>query len=429
MQKTVAFMTLGCKVNQYDTQAMLELFTQRGYGIVSDHEMADIYVINTCTVTDTGDKKSLKLCRRYQRKNPEADIILTGCLAQRLASSLLPTGARLILGTQRRAEVVDLLEKAVAENVQLVAVTSLESTPFEPLHISKHEGHTRAVMKIQEGCNNQCTFCIIPSVRGGIRSRSLEDIHQEALTLAQTGFVEIVLTGIHLTSYGRDLPGKPSLIEAIQAVASVEGIVRIRLGSLEPVVVTETFAQELAQISKVCAQFHLSLQSGSDSVLVRMKRRYRSAQFAKAVTTLRKYYPHGAFTTDVIVGFPGETTEEFADSLNFMREIGFAQVHIFPYSQREGTAAATMEGQVNSTIKHERVQETMELARNMSQQYREAQIGTFATVLLEEQQVNGTWTGYTDTYIPVVVDEGRAGENVLVQLDAMTPTGMHGVIY
>ena len=343
MVKTVAAVTLGCKVNQYDTEAMLEAFERHGYRIVPNGSPADVYLVNTCTVTGTGDKKSLQLIRRCRRRNPQADVVITGCLAQRMGEQLRETGARLILGTQYRGRVVELLEQAIAENIQMVAVEGIENAPYELLSIRSHEGHARAVMKIQEGCDNHCTYCIIPSVRGGIRSRPLSAIEEEAAALAQAGFQELVLTGIHLTSYGRDLEGKPGLAEAVKA-ACVPGVSRIRLGSLEPRVATEAFVQALSECAPVCPQFHLALQSGSDAVLRRMKRCYNTEQFRQAAARLRAAWPLAAFTTDVIVGFPGETEEEFAETVAFCQEIGFAKLHVFPFSPREGTPAAVMAG-------------------------------------------------------------------------------------
>ena len=322
MHKKVHFTTLGCKVNQYDSQAMLEQFEQHGYTAAASSEMADVYVVNTCTVTGTGDKKSMQIIRRCRRRNPQAELIVTGCLAQRLGEGLRETGARLILGNQYRAQVVELLEKAVAEHTQIVAVENVEGVPYEPLSIHNHEGHTRAVMKIQEGCDNHCTYCIIPSVRGTIRSRSIDAIREEAEALAKAGFQELVLTGIHLTSYGRDLEGRPSLAEAVKA-ACVQGITRIRLGSLEPRVANDAFVEALKDMPQLCPQFHLALQSGSDSVLRRMKRGYNTTQFMAAVERIRAAWPTAAFTTDVIVGFPGETEEEFEDTLRFSKAVGF----------------------------------------------------------------------------------------------------------
>ncbi|MDD3336511.1 MAG: tRNA (N(6)-L-threonylcarbamoyladenosine(37)-C(2))-methylthiotransferase MtaB [Eubacteriales bacterium] len=427
MQKTVSFTTLGCKVNQYDTQAMLEQFERHGYRVLSGNEPADVYVVNTCTVTGTGDKKSLQLARRVSRRNPQAELVLTGCLAQRMGEDLRGTGARLILGTQHRAQVVELLEKAIAENVQLVAVDGLETAPYEPLMIHSHEDHTRAVMKIQEGCDNHCTYCIIPSVRGHIRSRTLSGIREEAEALSRSGFCELVLTGIHLTSYGRDLADKPSLAQAIAEACRPEEISRVRLGSLEPSVASEDFVEAITALPELCPQFHLALQSGSDRVLRLMKRRYNTAQFMEAVKRLRSAYPNAAFTTDVIVGFPGETEEDFQQTIAFCKAVGFAKLHVFPYSRREGTPAADMPEQIAENEKERRVRLLINVGDELALAYRETLLGSVRPVLLEERLATGERIGYTPEYVHVTVPDGENGQVVNVRLTALTKEGMRGV--
>lgn len=427
MSKTIAATTLGCKVNQYDTEAMLEAFERRGYRVVENRAPADVYLINTCTVTGTGDKKSMQLIRRCRRRNPQAELIVAGCLAQRMGEELRETGARLILGTQYRSRVAELLEKAVAENAQIVAVEEIEGAPYEPLLIRGHEGHTRAVMKIQEGCDNRCTYCIIPSVRGNVRSRPLASVEEEAAALARAGFRELVLTGIHLTSYGRDLEGRPGLAEAVKA-ACAPGVERVRLGSLEPRVATEAFVRELSRLKPVCPQFHLALQSGSDEVLRRMKRGYNARQFREAVQRLRAVFPEAAFTTDVIVGFPGETEEEFAQTEAFCREIGFARLHVFPFSPREGTPAAAMDGQIPESVKAERVQRLIAAGETCARAYRERFLGRTVPVLLEDEAPDGCLTGYTPEYVPVLVRGGEPGEIAQVRLEALTEEGMRGTV-
>jgi len=428
MPKTIRFYTLGCKVNQYDSEAMLEAFLARGYEPAPDGSPADVYVVNTCTVTGTGDQKSMKAARRYKRQNPLGELIVAGCLAQRMGDNLRDTGARLILGTQYRARVVDLFEQAVEERTQLVAVDSLQSVAFEPLSIHAHDGHTRAVMKIQEGCDNRCTYCIIPSVRGGIRSKPVADVLSEAKSLAEAGFVELVLTGIHLTSYGRDLDNKHSLADAIHAVHKVEGVRRIRLGSLEPVVINASFMEAIANLPKLCPQFHLALQSGSDTVLARMKRRYNTVQFAAAADRVRTVYPDAALTTDVIVGFPGETEDEFQQTLDFCRQIGFMKIHVFPFSRREGTPAASMTEQVSETVKEDRVRRLMAVGESLAATYRERMLGSLQPVLLEERLEEGLLIGYTPQYIPVACTAGVAGQIVNVRLNALTQEGMSGEV-
>ena len=426
---TVAFHTLGCKVNQYDTQAMLERFRDAGYMIVPFDGEADVYVVNTCTVTGTGDRKSLQIARRLRREHPASEVILAGCLAQRRGEALLETGARLILGTQRRGEVVTLLEDAVRRGVQLCAVSELtKEMPFEPLAIADQEEHTRAILKIQEGCNNRCTYCVIPSVRGPIRSRPVADIAQEAARLARAGFTELVLTGIHLTSYGRDLP-EGTLLDAIEAVQNTPGVRRIRLGSLEPTVATEAFAARLATMDKVCPQFHLALQSGSDGVLRRMARRYNTRQYLEAVDHLRQAFPACALTTDILTGFPGETEEEYEETRAMIRRVGYARIHVFPFSPREGTPAATMPGQLPNAEKERRARALIALGQETARAYRERWLDQTAEVLLEEQAEDGSWLGYTPEYIQVSVPDGPGcsqGAALRVRLTALTADGMRG---
>ena len=420
---TVAFHTLGCKVNQYDAQAMLELFEKKGYTPVAFQEKADVYVIMTCTVTGTGDKKSLQAVRRAIRQNPEANVVIAGCLAQRDGEKLLETtAARLVIGNARRMEVVELLEDAVQNNQRLAAVEDVLRIAYEPLTISAHEGHTRAVLKIQEGCDRYCTYCIIPYVRGGIRSRQPKDIAQEARRLAVAGFSELVLTGIHLTSYGRDLGGI-ALMDAIRACMQ-QGVERIRLGSLEPVIVTEEFVQQLKE-TPVCPQFHLALQSGCDGVLQRMRRRYTTAEFRTACALLREAFPGCAITTDVICGFPQETEGEFEETCAFCREIGFARMHVFPYSARTGTKAAQMSGQVQKAVREERARRLIAIGNELNRQYRTDLIGRDVQVLCEEI-IDGAATGYTDTYIPCRFDNGEPGEMYTVRITDLTDDGVTG---
>ncbi len=428
---TVAFHTLGCKVNQYDTQAMLEKFREAGYAVVPWNEDADVYVVNTCTVTGTGDKKSMQIARRLRREHPLSEVVLCGCLAQRKGAELLDTGARLILGTQHRGEVVTLLEQAVKDGTQMCAVDTLTAeTPFEELNITDQEDHTRAIMKIQEGCNNHCTYCIIPSVRGPIRSRPLNEVVSEAQKLAAAGYKELVLTGIHLTSYGRDLQEKIGLIDAIEAVQAIDGVERIRLGSLEPGVATEEFAQRLGKCSKVCPQFHLALQSGSDTVLARMARRYNTTMYLKSAEHLRAVFPMAAFTTDVLTGFPGETEEEYQETRAFIEKMAYARIHVFPYSQREGTKAAVMPHQLTREEKERRARELIALGEKLSAAYQMQWLHRESEVLLEEHLSEG-WVGYTPEYIRVTVPDCPAcaqGVSLPVRLTELDGEGMKGEI-
>lgn len=428
---TIAAHTLGCKVNQYDTQAMLEQFQQAGYQVVSMDRAADVYLVNTCTVTGTGDKKSLQLIRKIRREHPGAALIVCGCMAQQRGEELLSTGADLILGTQRRAEVLSLLSRVRETGTPVCAVSPLpESMPFERLSITTQNDHTRAVLKIQEGCNNHCTYCIIPAVRGPVRSRTLEDIRRETECLAAAGFREIVLTGIHLCSYGRDFSPALSLLDAVRTVQECTGILRIRLGSLEPVVATPEFAAALRQADKICPQFHLALQSGSDSVLRRMKRRYNTAQFLRGVENLRREFPLAAFTTDILTGFPGETAEEFEETAKMIETVGFARIHVFPYSPRPGTPAADMPGQLSSAEKEQRARQLIEIGKRTASEYLKNWIGR-ETVLLPEEQVNGCWEGYTPEYIRVRLERADTcvpGVPVRIRLEKVSSRGMSGKI-
>ena len=426
--RTVAFHTLGCKVNQYDTQAMRERFEEAGFRTVDFEDRADVYVVNTCTVTGTGDKKSMQTIRRCHRNNPDAAIVVTGCLAQRAADELKLPGVRLVLGTQRRGEVVQLLAQALEQDCALIAVETLRQAPFEHLTVHAHEGHTRATMKIQEGCDRWCTYCIIPSVRGPIRSRPLDEIRAEAQSLAAAGFKEVVLTGIHLTSYGREQHGAITLLDAIRAVHEVEGIERIRLGSLEPVIVTGAFVQGIAAMPKVCHQFHLALQSGSDTVLARMRRRYTSGEFLAACAMLRGAFEDCALTTDVMTGFPGETEEEFAQTVDTCQRAGFARMHVFPYSEREGTKAAAMEGSVPRHVREERARRLIAVGRALERAALEGRVGRNDEVLVEEIDAQGRGMGYTGGYMRVHVQGAQPGEIVRVWITGIENDELSGEI-
>ena len=396
-KKRAAFHTLGCKVNQYDTEAMLESFERAGYEIVPFNSEADMYLINTCTVTGTGDQKSLKLMRRIAREHPEAGIIAAGCLAQREAEKILAMdNVRLVIGVQRRAEVVELYEESLRTCNSINAVAPLKGASFESLFVARHEGKTRATMKIQEGCDRYCSYCIIPSVRGPVRSMHIDSVRAEAKRLADAGYKEIVVTGIHLGSYGR---GESfTLIDAIKAVH--ETGVRVRIGSLEPITVTEEFARELSMLPNLMRQFHLSMQSGSDTVLKRMHRRYDSAEYMRAVETIRRFMPDSALTTDVIAGFPGETDAEHRETMAFVEKVAFARIHVFPYSRRSGTVADRMEGHVNEEIKKIRAQELINLGNKLELRFVKGIENTVQAVLFETED-GGFSEGYTQHYVRV----------------------------
>ena len=412
--KTIAIYTLGCKVNQYDTEAMLESFERAGYVQVPFNEQADVYLINTCTVTGTGDQKSLKMIRRAARLNPQSAIVVCGCLAQREAEMLLSMdNVRLVVGVQRRAEVVELVEKAVAEGTDINAVSPLKGAGFENLFVSRHEGKTRATMKIQEGCDRYCTYCIIPSVRGPVRSMDLEAVKAEARRLADSGYRELVLTGIHLASYGRGT--EYTLLDAVQAVHDTPGVARVRLGSLEPLIVTEDFACAMSRMPGLMRQFHLSMQSGSAGVLKRMHRRYTPEEYRQAVLTLRKYMPDCAVTTDVIAGFPGETETEFQETADFIQDVRLSRIHVFPYSRRKGTLADKMEGQVPENIKHERARKLIEIGNKLESDFVLSMIDTVQSVLFEQPVGDGLAEGYTGQYIRVRA-KAQPGEILNVRL-------------
>lgn len=409
----VAFHTLGCKVNQYDSEAMLECFARAGYEVVPFQEKADVYGVNTCTVTGTGDAKSLKLIRRLHREHPEAKIIVCGCLAQRDAARVLLPGVVLVIGVQHRAQVVELFERAVASGEALCAVDSLKGAAFENLFVSRHEGKTRATMKIQEGCDRFCTYCVIPYVRGPVRSMPLPAVRAEAARLAGAGYREIVVTGIHLASYGRGEGA--TLLEAIHAVAEPEGVKRIRLGSLEPLIVTPEFVEGIAAESKVCRHFHLSMQSGSAGVLRRMHRRYTPEEYLRAVERLREAFPDCAITTDVLTGFPGETDAEAQETADFVRQVAFARIHVFPYSPRAGTLAAAMPDPVDDTKKQWRTNELLKIGNQLEIAYVQKLTGTTQEVLFERQLEGGWAEGLTGQYVRVRA-LARANELLPVRL-------------
>ena len=410
-----AYCTLGCKVNQYDTQAMRELMENAGYDTVDFEEEADVYIVNTCTVTATGDKKSRQMISRAHGRNPDAKIVVAGCYSQRSPEEVLSLpGVSLVIGSKDRANIVGLL--ANLHEGRLNAVGSLMGeNEFEELGATR-EGRTRAHLKIQEGCDRWCTYCIIPSVRGPIRSRPVDEIAAEARSLAEAGFREVVLTGIHLTSSGRDAKDGTTLLDAIRAAHDVPGIARVRLGSLEPVVVTPDFVEGIKGMPKVCHQFHLALQSGSDTVLARMHRRYTSGEFLDACAMLREAFEDCALTTDVMTGFPGETEAEFAQTKDTCTRAGFARMHVFPYSEREGTKAALMPDSVPRHIREERARELIALGRELEKKALEARIGREEDVLVEEIDGQGNGAGYTGGYMRVCVRGGKPGEIARVRI-------------
>jgi len=371
MKKTAAFLTLGCKVNSYETEAIRGMFEAAGYEIVDFKELADVYVVNTCTVTNIADRKSRQMLHQARKRNPEAIIAAVGCYVQAKEEELLnDSSVDLVIGNNRKSEIVRLVEKYISDKNSYNMVVDIdEEKEYEDLHIISTMERTRAFIKIQDGCNRFCSYCIIPYVRGRVRSRDEEDILAEINKLAGMGYKEFVLTGIHISSYGTDGKIKKEdnddmpLAKLIKAISVIPGVERIRLGSLEPRIITEAFVKEMAGVKQFCPHFHLSLQSGSDSVLMRMNRKYTAEEYEEKVRLIRKYFDIPAFTTDVIVGFPGETEEEFKETLDFVQRIGFSHIHVFKYSKREGTIAAKMPNQIPEAIKQQRSNELISVAK------------------------------------------------------------------
>lgn len=424
MNKKIAFITLGCKVNLYDTEAMAELFTEKGYEVVDFEEYADVYLINTCTVTNLGDKKSRQMIRRAKRINPNSVVVATGCYAQVASEEVAKIeGINIVIGTKNRSEIVETVENYVAENGVVNNVSDIMGEKeFEPLQISRLTNRTRAYIKIQEGCNRYCTYCIIPYARGPIRSRKPEEVIEEVKKLAENGFKEVVLTGIHVASYGLDL-GNITLADIIEKVHSVNGIERIRFSSMEPLAIDDDFVARMAKLPKVCDHYHLSLQSGCNRTLKRMNRKYNAEQYAEACERLRSAFPNVAITTDIIVGFPDETEEDFKESLAFAKKMKLDKIHTFPYSPKKGTPAAKMKNQISGDVKSQRSKEMIALSDKMNIDFLNNNIGKTVPVLFEDME-NGFWQGHTTNYIKVLVksDENLNNKIVDVKLDKI-----HGV--
>lgn len=424
MNKKIAFITLGCKVNLYDTEAMAELFTEKGYEVVDFEEYADVYLINTCTVTNLGDKKSRQMIRRAKRINPNSVVVATGCYAQVASEEVAKIeGINIVIGTKNRSEIVETVENYVAENGVVNNVSDIMGEKeFEPLQISKLTNRTRAYIKIQEGCNRYCTYCIIPYARGPIRSRKPEEVIEEVKKLAENGFKEVVLTGIHVASYGLDL-GNITLADIIEKVHSVDGIERIRFSSMEPLAIDNEFVARMSKLPKVCDHYHLSLQSGCNRTLKRMNRKYNAEQYAEACERLRNAFPNVAITTDIIVGFPDETEEDFKESLAFAERMKLDKIHTFPYSPKKGTPAAKMKNQISGDVKSQRSKEMIALSDKMNIDFLNNNIGKTVPVLFEDME-NGFWQGHTTNYIKVLAksDENLNNKIVDVKLDKI-----HGV--
>ena len=427
----IAFYTLGCKVNQYETQALEQLVTQRGHSLVPFEEAADAYVINTCTVTAVSDKKSRQVIRRARKAAPDAVIAVCGCDPQTHPDDVEKLGVDLISGTGDRTGFVDLLEREWSDRQPITALDDAFSRrTFEPLPAGGLEGRTRAMLKMEDGCVNFCSYCIIPYARGRVRSLPLADCVRQARELEAAGYREIVLTGIEISSWGQDLEGKPELMEAIEAICQgLSPDTRVRLGSLEPRTITPDFCRRAAALPNLCPHFHLSMQSGCDTVLARMNRKYDSNRYYKSVTFLHEAYDQPAVTTDLIVGFPGETEEEFQQTLDFIQKCAFSAMHIFPYSKRPGTPAAKLPGQVRNAVKEERAHRAAQIARTMQDTYLDSWVGETVPVLFEEER-EGLWRGHTTRYCEVEVQSVQPLHNQLrqVQITGHAGGALQGVL-
>lgn len=433
--KKAALHNLGCKVNAYETEAMQELLEQNGYEIVPFQEGADIYIINTCTVTNMADRKSRQMIHRAKKMNPDAIVVAAGCYVQAQENSdKIDECIDIVIGNNKKQNLIEILEEYEQKRkeadgvfVQQEVIDINHTKEYEELHLTKTAEHTRAYIKVQDGCNQFCTYCIIPYMRGRVRSRRKEEVVEEVSALATNGYKEVVLTGIHLSSYGVDFEEKETLLSLIQAVHAIEGIERIRLGSLEPRIITEEFASALSALPKICPHFHLSLQSGCEETLKRMNRRYSAEEYFEKCMLLRKYFENPALTTDIIVGFPGETEEEFEESRAFVEKVNFYETHIFKYSKRQGTKAAVMPNQVPEPEKTKRSNTLLALDERNRKAYEEQFSGKETEILVEEQmEKDGKtyWIGHTKEYIRLAIlsDENLSGRllRVTVGKDAWT---------
>ena len=416
-----AFFTLGCKTNQYETQAMERFLTEKGHTIGHFDEACDGYIINTCSVTAVADKKNRAVIRRCRRDNPGAVIGVCGCYSQHDSEAVRALGVDVIGGSARREEFIGMMLEALQSREHRESLdNALRRREFEILPAGGLEERTRAMLKVQDGCVNFCSYCIIPYTRGPVRSAPLKVAVEQAGELAQRGYREIVVTGIEIASWGVDLPGKPEPALLIEAVCKAVPGLRVRLGSLEPRIVTEEFCERMAKLPNLCPQFHLSMQSGCDTVLARMKRKYDTARYYESVSLLKAHFPGCAITTDMIVAFPGETEEEFGESLAFIRRCGFADMHIFPYSRRPGTPADKMPGQHNNATKEQRSRAAIAVADEMSREYREALIGTTQAVLFEEQD-GDFYTGHAPNYVKIYAK----GNGLHNEIRSVTVTAVH----
>ena len=428
MRKKAALHNLGCKVNAYELEAMQQMLEKEGYEIVPFEPGADVYVINTCTVTNIADRKSRQMLHRAKKMNPQAVVAAVGCYAQVKGEELKKDPAiDLVIGSNRKSELVRELERYFQTGEKMVDRSDWKTDrAYEEMEISRTEGHSRAFLKVQDGCDQFCTYCIIPYARGRVRSRGIPEVTAECRRLTDAGIRELVITGIHLCSYGKDLKDGTSLLDLLEAIHAIEGVERIRLGSLEPGTLTEDFIRRMAGMEKICPHFHLSLQSGCDRTLKRMNRRYDTAMFRKTCEDLRRYYEHPALTADIITGFPGETEEDFEACRAFTEEISFFETHVFPYSRREGTKAAVMPDQVTMQVKKERSSVLLELHRNKQKEFLQYYFGKPVEVLFEEQtEIDGIpyWIGHGREYQKVLLS---SSENLTGEIRTVMPLRLRG---
>lgn len=412
----VKFYTLGCKVNQYETEAMSELFEESGYEI-TDEDFADIYVINTCTVTSLSDSKSRQMIRKFKRTNPKSTVVVMGCYSQVSDKDVESIeSVDVIMGTTERNQIVNLVEEfqTTGQRINIVRDITRDNT-FQPIDITNLRDMTRAYIKVQDGCNRFCSYCIIPYARGNIRSRNPKDVRDEVIKLAENGFQEIILTGIHIASYGKDMENL-DLIDLIESFHDVEGIKRIRMSSVEPRLITEDFLKSLEKFPKFCDHFHLSLQSGSNTVLKRMNRKYTWEEYLEKVKLIRKFYPKAGITTDIIVGFPSETDDEFNETLELVKKVEFSRVHIFKYSRRKGTPAADMKDQIHGDIKNERSKVLFQLTDDLKEKFETSFLNTTLPVLVERYSDN-KYYGHTTNYMEIAFDAEKDYTNSIVEVE------------
>ena len=415
MKKTVAIYTLGCKTNQYESNAIAQRFIEKGYELVDFEDVADVYIVNTCTVTNMSDRKSRQILRRAKQKNPNSVLIVIGCYVQVAKDTLEDIeDIDILLGNNEKKDILKYLEKFEKERQEEITDV-MHQKEYVEFGSTTFTEKTRAVIKIQDGCDRYCSYCIIPFARGRVRSRKIEEVKEEIEKIAKLGIKEVVLTGIHIGSYGKDFEKDIGLIDLLEEINKINGIERIRLGSIEPKLITEEFVCRLKKLDKICHHFHLSLQSGCTTVLQRMNRRYTAEEFRDVAKLLRENFEDVMFTADVIVGFPGETEEEFETTYNFLKEIRFYKIHVFKYSRRNGTKAASMPNQIPPEVQEERSKKIIELSRNIQEEYNKSYIGKTVKVLMEEK-TEGYYRGHTDNYLYVSVKSDENLENKIVDV-------------